>query len=44
MKPKHVAVIVMFNFNKLLSVRVFISNIVNIVYIRQRDDPHLVSI
>jgi hypothetical protein len=43
-KPKHVAVVVMFNFNKLLNGRVFISDILNIVYIRQLDDPHLVSV
>ena len=41
MKPKHVAVIVMFNFNKLLCVWGFISNIVNIVYVRHNGMTHI---
>jgi len=40
-KPKHVAVVVMFNFNKLLNGRVFISDIVNIVYIRHNGMTHI---
>lgn len=41
MKPKHVAVIVVFNFNKLLRGRLFISNVVNIVYIRHNGITHI---